>query len=133
MNEEKINPTTSQPSVGRFYELYKMLEKRYDRIISVHLSSKLSGTVSASQQAAQMVTIPVDVFDSLLISFPMLLILKRLMHYVENGHSIDEAFVKTRKYADSHETYVLIGSLDQLYRSGRLTNAQYYLGSLFIF
>ncbi|KQU25331.1 DegV family protein [Peribacillus butanolivorans] len=133
MNEEKINPTTSQPSVGRFYELYKMLEKRYDRVISVHLSSKLSGTVSASQQAAQMVTIPVDVFDSLLISFPMLLILKRLMYYVENGHSIDEAFVKTRKYADSHETYVLIGSLDQLYRSGRLTNAQYFLGSLLSF
>ncbi|MFJ7928312.1 DegV family protein [Peribacillus sp. NPDC096448] len=133
MSEEKITATTSQPSVGRFQELYKELEKRYDRIIAVHLSSELSGTVSASRQAAQMVTIPVDVFDTLLISFPMLLILKRLMHYIDNGDSINEAFVKTRMYADNHETYVLIGSLDQLHRSGRLTNAQYILGSLLSF
>jgi DegV family protein with EDD domain len=55
------------------------------------------------------------------------------MHYIENGDSINEAFVKTRMYADNHETYVMIGSLDQLHRSGRLTNTQYILGSLLSF
>ena len=133
MREEKINATTSQPSVGRFHALYKELEKDYDRIIAVHLSGELSGTVSASRQAGQMVTIPVDVFDTLLISFPMILILKRLMQYMNEGLSIEEAFAKTRMYADNHETYVVIGSLDQLHRSGRLTNTQYILGSLLSF
>ena len=130
MKEENKVPTTSQPSVGTFYELYRKLEKDYDRVVSIHLSSKLSGTVSSSRQAAQLVTIPVDVFDTLLISYPMILLLKRLMHYMNSGYSIDEAFTLTRKYAASHETYVLIGSLDQLHRSGRLTGTQYYLGSL---
>ncbi|MFD9628456.1 DegV family protein [Peribacillus muralis] len=133
MREEKIHATTSQPSIGKFHELYKKLETRYDRIIAVHLSSELSGTVSASRQAAQMVTIPVNIFDTLLISFPMILILKRLMHYINEGHSIDSAFTNTRMYADNHETYVVIGSLDQLHRSGRLTNTQYILGSLLSF
>ncbi len=55
----------------------------------------------------------VDVFDTLLISFPMLLILKRLMHYIENGDSINEAFVKTRMYADNHEDLCN----DRLFRS----------------
>ncbi|MFJ7830214.1 DegV family protein [Peribacillus sp. NPDC046944] len=130
MKEENKVPTTSQPSVGTFYELYRKLEKEYDRVVSIHLSSKLSGTVSSSRQAAQLVTIPVDVFDTLLISYPMILLLKRLMHYINSGFSMEEAFTLTRKYADSHETYVLIGSLDQLHRSGRLTGTQYYLGSL---
>ena len=49
MKEENKSPTTSQPSVGTFYELYKKLEKEYDRVVSVHLSSELSGTVSAKQ------------------------------------------------------------------------------------
>ncbi|MFJ7745896.1 DegV family protein [Peribacillus sp. NPDC097295] len=130
IKEEKEAPTTSQPSVGTFYELYRKLEKDYDRVISIHLSSKLSGTVSSSRQAADLVTIPVDVFDTLLISYPMLLIMKKLMMYLNRGYSIEEAFTHTRRYADSHETYVLIGSLDQLHRSGRLTGTQYYLGSL---
>ena len=130
MKEEHKVPTTSQPSVGKFYELYRKLEKDYDRVISIHLSSKLSGTVSSSLQAAQLVTIPVDVFDTLLISYPMLLILKKLMQYLNNGYSVEEAFTNTKRYAESHETYVLIGSLDQLHRSGRLTGTQYYLGSL---
>ncbi|MGE7878531.1 DegV family protein [Peribacillus muralis] len=133
MREEKINATTSQPSVGRFHALYKQLEQDYDRIIAVHLSSELSGTVSASKQAGHLIKIPVDVFDTLLISFPMILILKRLMQYMDEGNSIEEAFRKTRLYADNHETYVVIGSLDQLHRSGRLTNTQYILGSLLSF
>lgn len=130
MKEEKKVPSTSQPSVGKFYDLYRELEKQYDRVIAIHLSSKLSGTVSASMQAAKMVVIPVDIFDTLLISYPMLLIMKKLMHYMNSGSSIEEAFSQTRRYADSQTTYVLIGSLEQLHRSGRLTGAQYYLGSL---
>ena len=130
MQEEKLAPTTSQPSVGTFYELFRKLEKNYDRIIAVHLSSKLSGTVSACLQAGQLVGIPVDVFDSLLVSYPMLMILKRLIHYTACGVSVEEAFIKAREYAVRHKTFVLIGSLDQLHRSGRLSGAQYFLGSL---
>ena len=130
MRKEQVVPTTSQPSVGHFYELFRKLEKNYDRIIAIHLSSKLSGTVSSCRQAAQLVSIPVDVFDSLLVSYPMLLILKRLMHDTACGLSSGEAIIKAKEYAVRHKTFVLIGSLEQLHRSGRLSGAQYFLGSL---
>jgi len=130
MKHTQTTLTTSQPSVGTFTELYKKLEKSYDRIVSVHVSGRLSGTVNSSLQAAKLVSIPVHVFDSELISYPMTLVLKKLIYEIENGASIEEAFKLAGTYRSNHETYVLIGSLEQLHRSGRLSGAKYILGSL---
>ncbi|WP_160118448.1 DegV family protein [Bacillus sp. V59.32b] len=130
MKEKKIVPTTSQPSVGTFLELYQKLARDYDRIISVHVSSRLSGTVASSIQAADMVSIPVHVFDSLLISFPMTILLKKIMSDIENGCTVSEAFNRAESYRDGNQTYVMIGSLEQLHRSGRLSGTQYLLGSV---
>lgn len=130
MKEEKAVPTTSQPSVGTFVELYQQLAHDYDRIVSVHVSSKLSGTVASSMQAAEMVTIPVHVFDSLLISFPMTMLMKKIMSEIEKGCSVSEAFKRAERYRDGNETNVMIGSLEQLHRSGRLSGTQYLLGSV---
>lgn len=37
-------PSTSQPPIGLFIELYETLAKQYDGIISIHLSKEISGT-----------------------------------------------------------------------------------------
>jgi DegV family protein with EDD domain len=37
-------PTTSQPPIGKFAELFEQLSKNYDEVISIHLSSGISGT-----------------------------------------------------------------------------------------
>ena len=122
--------TTSQPSAGTFAALYKRLSARFDRIISVHVSGKLSGTVASSRQAADLVDIPVDIFDSEMISFPMILIMKKLIKEIEGGATVAEAFRRAGKYRDSQETYVLIGSLEQLHKSGRLSGLSYIIGSM---
>ncbi|MEJ2013650.1 MAG: DegV family protein [Anaerolineales bacterium] len=48
-------PTTSQPSVGSFVELYRRLAPKDPEILSIHISSGLSGTVNAARSAADMV------------------------------------------------------------------------------
>lgn len=56
---------TSRPSPGQFSALYKhVAEQGYGHILSVHLSSKLSGTTDAARVAAQTSAIPVTVLDS---------------------------------------------------------------------
>jgi len=45
-------PTTSQPSIGRFKELYESLEA--DEIISIHISGGLSGTLNSARAAADL-------------------------------------------------------------------------------
>lgn len=48
-------PTTSQPSAGDFTELYRQLATRDPDILSIHMSSGLSGTYNAARAAAEMV------------------------------------------------------------------------------
>ena len=50
--QEDYMPTTSQPSVGSFVEVYKELRESGDDILSIHVSSKLSGTLNSATQAA---------------------------------------------------------------------------------
>ncbi|MBN1991448.1 MAG: DegV family protein [Anaerolineae bacterium] len=60
-------PTTSQPSVGEFIELYETLAADGNEILSIHLTSKLSGTWQSAFMAARQLQgkIKVTVVDSL--------------------------------------------------------------------
>ena len=59
-------PSTSQPSVGEFQRVYEELATQTDRILSIHLSSRFSGTVETARQAAQAFTgrCQIEVIDS---------------------------------------------------------------------
>ena len=48
-------PITSQPSAGEFAALYRELAKKGEEILSIHISSGLSGTFNAASAGAQMV------------------------------------------------------------------------------
>lgn len=126
----KSPPKTSQPSVGAFMELYEQLGKEYDAAYAILVSAKLSGTVASSVQAAQSVNLPVVTFDSKLLTYPLSSLLKLGIFLGEQGAELEEITEKLEIVRDSNETYVLIGSLQQLHRSGRMSGAQFYLGSM---
>ncbi|WP_053366884.1 DegV family protein [Bacillus sp. FJAT-27245] len=130
LRELKTPPKTSQPSVGAFKELYDKLAENYDQIIAVLLSSKLSGTVSSSEQAAQLVQVPVTTIDSKILAYPLSALLKKGMELERAGKTVEEIRQELEKYRDENETYVLIGSLEQLHRSGRMSGLQFFLGSM---
>ena len=126
----KNPPLTSQPSVGSFQSLYEQLAKQYDQIVTVLISGKLSGTVSSSRQAATLVDIPVMTFDSHILTYPMSALIKKGMELIEDGHSLESMIGQLEQIRDTGETYVLIGSLEQLHRGGRMTGLQFFLGSM---
>ncbi|MEH7441605.1 DegV family protein [Bacillus sp. JJ1122] len=126
----KTPPKTSQPPVGVFMELYEQLAKDYDAVFSILVSAKLSGTVASSVQASQSVEIPVLTFDSKILTFPLTSQLKKGIALAEQGASIEEIMEKLEILRNSNETYVMVGSLQQLHRSGRMSGLQFYLGSM---
>jgi DegV family protein with EDD domain len=130
LKELKSPPKTSQPAVGVFQELYEKLSKDYDQVAAVLISGKLSGTVSSSEQAAKLVDIPVKTFDSHILTAPMTALLKRGIELVEAGHDLDLVIDQLETLKKTNETYVLIGSLEQLHRSGRMSGLQFFLGSM---
>ncbi|MHC0035718.1 DegV family protein [Pseudoneobacillus sp. C159] len=123
-------PKTSQPSVGEFQKLYEELGKKYDMIISVLISSKLSGTVSSSQQAAQLVDVPVVTIDSKILTYPLTALIKMGIERLQEGDEIESVINFLEEQTSKNETYVLIGSLEQLHRSGRMNGVQFFLGSM---
>ncbi|MBM7692559.1 DegV family protein with EDD domain [Peribacillus deserti] len=123
-------PTTSQPSIGTFVNLYNDLKERYDCIICFHVSSALSGTYSASLQASQMVEARIHVIDSLILTYPMAALIKTAMKMAGEGMDINDIIDRIDSIKESNHTYVLIGSLEQLHRSGRMSGSQYYIGNM---
>jgi len=61
---------TSQPSPGRFAEAYGAARARGDReVLSIHVGSRISGTVGAAAIAAREALLPVEVVDTGTASF----------------------------------------------------------------
>ncbi|WP_174732909.1 DegV family protein [Mesobacillus harenae] len=123
-------PKTSQPPVGVFKEQYEKLEKDYDAVMSLHVSAKLSGTVDSSRQAGHLVDIPVYTVDSKTLSFMLTALLKKGMSLAAKGTDPEEIVDKLNILTNTIETFVQIGSLEQLHRSGRMSGVQFLLGSV---
>ena len=68
-------PTTSQPTIGDFQEVYQRMLDQGHQIVSVHVSSKLSGTVNSATQAKAALgdSSQIEIVDSQLASAPMAL------------------------------------------------------------
>lgn len=122
-------PRTSQPSAGAFLELYRRLRERYQRVYSVHLSGKFSGTV-ASAEVAQNQIDGVKVVDSELATGGISLLVDRMMERLDSGTPEDEFDAYIRAFVAQKVFYFLPTTLDQLYRGGRIGRASHLVGTL---
>lgn len=130
IRSNKEVPKTSQPSAGRFAQLYETLKEDYDQAIAIHISSKLSGTLDSSTSGAKMAEFDVKVVDSLSMSYAITTLLEKGMEKEKEGNSAEEIAKYLSSEAEKSENFILLGSLEQFYKGGRMTGAQYLLGNL---
>lgn len=131
MIETKILPTTSQPAIGAFIELYEALEKDYDAVISVHLSKKFSGTFEAAKSAGNMMKrLKVYPYDSELSAMPQGFYAIRAAELAKEGKDVAEIIEQLDQMKANTRAYFMVDDLSHLQRGGRLTGAQAILGSL---
>ena len=121
---------TSQPSAGEFAVLYEKLSKNYDSIIAIHISKNLSGTISSSISGAEIAKVQVEFIDSLSLSAGITGLMEKGLQLQEAGKSVQEIASYLREMVLKLRSYILIGNLTQLYKGGRLSSAQFYLGNL---
>lgn len=130
MSVMKSSPSTSQPTIGDFLNLYEELKKEYDMGIAFHPSSELSGTYSTSVQAAEMAGFELIAIDSRIGSYPLTKMVESAVTWHEEGKSVKEIVSKVKGMAERTELYLVPSNLDQLKKSGRLSNAQAILGAI---
>jgi DegV family protein with EDD domain len=123
-------PTTSQPSVGAFVETYERLLATADQVLSVHISDKLSGTVSAARQAAERFEGKVHVFDSLNLSGGLALQVYDAARSAVEGLDLTATVARLEKTRSRVKMIVGLDSLDNLARGGRIGKVSAFLGSM---
>jgi DegV family protein with EDD domain len=122
-------PRTSQPSAGAFLEQYKKLRERYERVYSVHLSGRLSGTC-ASAAVAQSQIDGVKVIDSQVATGGIALLVDRLIERVDKGTPEDDFDAYIEKWLVEKTFYFLPTTLDYLHKGGRIGRASHLVGTL---
>ncbi|WP_078392233.1 DegV family protein [Shouchella patagoniensis] len=132
LEQEEALPTTSQPAIGEFLTLLEELkEKGFTDIVSIHLSSKISGTLQTAISAGEMVDgITVFGFDSEISCSPQGFYVEaaaRLALEGERGSTIIKHLKAMRKQVHA---YFMVNDLNHLRRGGRLNGAQAIVGSL---
>jgi DegV family protein with EDD domain len=124
-------PTTSMPPIGEFVELYKKLAKEYDEVISIHLSSGISGTFHGAVTAGGMVDdIKLYAFDSEVSAMPQGFYALEAAKMAEQGRSGEEIIARLNEVKKSAKAYFMVDDLSHLQRGGRLSSAQVLIGSL---
>jgi DegV family protein with EDD domain len=130
---EKL-PTTSQPSIGLFVEKYRDLAPKYDVLITIHLSSKLSGTFEAARMAAnELSDIKVIPVDSHSVSLGLGFLVIQAAEYIAAGMEVDEIVSRIEEARNMISIYFSVNDLSYLQKGGRIGKAQAFLGSVLNF
>lgn len=130
IKENKQLPKTSQPSNGKFAELFEKLKDEYDNAIAVHISGKLSGTLASCQAGSEIADFPVETVDSKSMSYSITTLLNRGLQLASTGMDYKTIATKLRERSEKSERYMLLGNLDQFYKGGRMTGTSYLLGNI---
>jgi DegV family protein with EDD domain len=136
LQSSKALPRTSQPSPAAFQEAYmRLIEDGADGILSIHLSSKLSGTYQSAHTASDSLAeetkkIPIEVIDSLSISAGMSYAIINAASEARQGLSLEE--IKTRALDCLARTRILavLDTLEYVKRGGRIGSARALLGNM---
>jgi DegV family protein with EDD domain len=129
--KEKELPTTSQPAIGQMVELFERLSKEYDSVISIHLSSGISGTFAGAVTASTMVEgIRVYPFDSEISCMPQGLYAIEAAKMALAGGKPEAIMSRLVELKKTARAYFMVDDLSHLQRGGRLSSAQALIGSL---
>ncbi|MHB8050520.1 MAG: DegV family protein [Coriobacteriia bacterium] len=122
-------PRTSQPSPAVFAERFDELAPKGE-IICLTVSSKLSGTHQSACLAAELSDAEVTVFDTLTASVAHGLQVLRACELAKAGSSAAEALASLVEYRGSMTTLVLLDTLENIVKGGRLSRLQWNLSKL---
>jgi DegV family protein with EDD domain len=130
LERSEVLPTTSQPTIAEFAEVFGEARARYEHVFSLHLSAEMSGTYRAAEQAAQQFD-GVEAYDLRTVTSTLSLCAERLRARLERGCTLDEARAYIRRFAADSHVLIHAATLDYLRRGGRIGRAASLVGGVF--
>lgn len=130
MQESKNLPKTSQPPVGIFAEIFEDLSKDGSKILAIHMSHALSGTVEAARQGASLSTADVTVIDSSFTDQALKFQVVEAARLAEEGKDLDTILSRVDEIKNTSELYIGVSTLENLVKGGRIGRVTGLLSSL---
>lgn len=124
-------PTTAQPSPAWFEEAYAdCVDDGLTACVSLHVSRELSGTVAAARRAAEDADLEVRVVDSRQVGGGLALMALAAQRVASAGGSADMVVEAAERVRDGLTNYVVVDTLENLRKGGRLSGTQAMVGSV---
>lgn len=138
LTKSKDLPTTSQTSPSQYVEIYRELMQNHpgSPIISIHISSGMSGTYQSALLAKTMleedlgVDVDITVIDSLCATYGFGLQVVLAARLAKDGASAEEIRNEVERVGQSRRLYFLVDTLEYLQKGGRIRNAAAIIGTL---
>lgn len=124
-------PTTSQPSPLTFEETYREILDQGDEVLSIHLSSDLSGTLNSARNGMlAFEDAPITIVDSRSTSLGLGMLVLAAADMLRAGSSREEVAERIREMAKDVLLVITVETMEYLKRGGRIGGAQAFLGGL---
>jgi DegV family protein with EDD domain len=122
-------PSTSQPTPGDFLTVYEELAA-YERILSLHIAGKLSGTLESARAAGREVGEKVRAIDSESASAAIAMLGLAIQRRLERGTTDDEVDALVERYRREAGLLFTVDTFEYLVRGGRVGRARGWAGEL---
>ena len=124
-------PKTSQPTPGDFLTVYEQLAPQFERILSLQLSSTLSGTFASATAAAEMHGgSQVRVVDTRSVSAAIAMLAMAVQRRLDRGATDEEIEALVERFKREHSLLFTVDTLEYLAKGGRIGRASALAGSL---
>ena len=124
-------PSTAQPSSGVFNEIYRKVADAGKNILSIHISSGLSGTVNSARMGAEHIKENViHIVDSMTLSGGERFQVLAAARAAQAGWSLKAILERLEKIRANTEVIYTLETLDYLARGGRIGRVQALMGSV---
>ncbi len=126
-----VMPSTSQVTVSKFLEIYQRLLDQDHQILTILISSKLSGTVNSAIQAKSMLPAeaPIEIIDSNSTAMAMGFHLLTVARAIKQGATLPECVELAQKALLQTGVFFAVDTLEFLHRGGRIGGANRFLGT----
>ena len=130
---ENVVPKTAQPSPAEFRDYYEELfNKGYEKILSIHISSKMSGTQQVAKVAREMLKREQDIVivDSKSVTFGQAYQVLEAAKMIKAGVKLEDILTRLYEIADKMKVYFAVSDLTYLEKGGRIGRASSVIGNL---
>ena len=130
LRSSPVTPSTAQPTPQDFVNAYEELAA-YERVYSLHVSSKVSGTFQSAELAAQEVGGDrVRVVDTMSASLAIAMLSHAIQRRLARGTTDEEIAALVDRFHANCDVVFTVDTLEYLQRGGRIGRAQALAGSL---